>query len=81
MLLIMMMAVEVAVAVAAVVVVDGDGAYDDKNYPFSKFPSFKSKLKINIKLIICECETIGSLDENSTEFEYNIEFIRSNIYD
>lgn len=83
MLLIMMMAmvVEVAVAVAAVVVVDGDGAYDDKNYPFSKFSSFKSKLKINIKLIICECETIGSLDEHFAGFEYNIEFIHSNIYD
>lgn len=81
MLLIMMMAMVVAVAVAAVAVVDGDGAYDDKNYPFSKFPSFKSKLKINIKLIICECETIGSLDGNFGGFEFNIEFIHSNICD
>lgn len=80
MLLIMMMAMVVVVAVA-LVVVDGDGAYDDKNYPFSKFPSFKSKLKINIKLIICECETIGSLDGNFGGFEFNIEFIHSNICD
>lgn len=52
MLLIMMMAmvVVVAVAVAAVVVVvvDGDGAYDDKNYPFSKFQvKAQNKHKIN----------------------------------